>query len=97
MNPDSEDSSELDKLGAVLGIESSFLRQCVRYEAIRMDEIRQERAELPPKQVARLRRLQRICHSLDIDVFAGGIIVDLVERIHELQAASDSDDRGNRT
>lgn len=85
MSPDSEDLSRFEELAAILGIETSFLRQCVWYEAIRLEDLRQERAELPPAQVARLRRLQRICHTLDIDVFAGCIIVDLVDRIDELQ------------
>ncbi len=85
MSPESEDLSQLEGFATLLGIEASFLRQCVQYDVIHLKDIRPESVELLPSQVARLRRLQRICHSLDIDVFAGCIIVDLVERIDELQ------------
>ncbi len=34
---------------------------------------------------ARSRRLRRICLSLELDAFAGEIIVDLLERLEELQ------------
>jgi len=75
----------LEMLSAVLRMEPTFLQQCVQYEVICLDDIRQERVELPPAQVDRLKRLQRICRSMDIDVFAGCIIVDLVDRVDELQ------------
>lgn len=34
---------------------------------------------------ARQRRLQRLCLSLDIDALVGALIVDLLERIEELE------------
>jgi len=46
----------------------------------------EENAELTPSQLVRLRRLERICRSLDIDVFAGCIIVDLLDRADQLES-----------
>ena len=34
---------------------------------------------------SRVRRVQRICASLELDPLAGGIIVDLLERIEAMQ------------
>lgn len=97
MRPDSEDPFQFDEsvrerlqmLAAILEIESAFLEQCVHYGAVRLEELPEDRAEFTPSQLARLRRLQRICRSLDIDVFAGCIIVDLLDRMdgmeHELE------------
>ena len=75
----------LQMLARVMEIESAFLEQCVRHGAVRLEDLPEDRAEFPPSELARLRRLQRICHSLDIDVFAGCIIVDLLDRMDKLQ------------
>ena len=97
MRPDPEDPFQLDEsvrerlqmLAAILEIESAFLEQCVQYGAVRLEELPEDREKFAPAQLARLRRLQRICRSLDIDIFAGCIIVDLLGRIdgmeHELE------------
>lgn len=97
MRPDSEDPAQfgegvrerLRMLAALLEIESAFLEQCVQYGAVRLEELPEDQTEFTPSQLARLRRLQRICRSLDIDVFAGCIIADLLGRIdgmeHELE------------
>ncbi len=50
----------------------------------RADEAWQEL--LVAAQDARERRLQRICLSLDIDALVGALIVDLIERIEELES-----------
>lgn len=93
MSPDPEEPTPFDEriqkrleaLAVHLEIEAQFLQQCLRCEAIGLDDLRQEGADLPHAHVSRLRRIQRICHDLDIDVFAGCIIVELVDRIDELQ------------
>lgn len=50
-----------------------------------LEDLPEDRVGDDPSQLARLRRLRRICRSLDIDVYAGSIIVDLLERMDELQ------------
>ncbi len=37
------------------------------------------------KAEARRRRLERLCHSLDLDAFEGGLVLDLLERVEALQ------------
>ena len=66
-------------------IEAAFLEECFRHGAIRLEDLSEDRDGPAPSQCARLRRLQRICRSLDIDVFAGCIIVDLLDRMDALQ------------
>lgn len=72
-------------LATVMEIESSFLEQCVRHGALSLEDLPEDIAEVAPAQLSRLRRLQRICRDLDIDVFAGCIIVDLLDRMAGLQ------------
>ncbi len=87
MRPDPKDRLRI--LAAILEVESAFIEQCVLCGAVRLEDLPEEREEFAPSQLARLRRLQRICRGLDIDVFAGCIIVDLLDRVdgmeHELQ------------
>lgn len=93
MRPDPENPSRFDEsarermrlLARTLEIESAFLEQCVLFGVLRLEELPEEQAEVAPSQVARLRRLQRICLSLEVDVFAGCVIVDLLGRIDGLQ------------
>jgi len=78
-------SEHLRMLSAVLEIESDFLEECARYGAIRLEDVPEGRTEVSASEQARLRRLRRICCDLEIDVYAGSIIVDLLERMEELQ------------
>ncbi|HAM36172.1 MAG TPA: hypothetical protein DEB40_02415 [Elusimicrobia bacterium] len=79
-------SEQLRMLAALMEIELEFLEECVRCGAVCLEEQPESGPELTPAQLARLRRLQRLCRSLDIDVFAGCIIVDLLDRMDELQS-----------
>jgi len=72
-------------LAAVLEIESDFLEECARYGAIRLEDLPEGATEVTASEQARLRRLRRICSDLEIDICAGSIIVDLLERMEELQ------------
>ncbi|MFA6091478.1 MAG: chaperone modulator CbpM [Elusimicrobiota bacterium] len=83
-------SERLVTLAALMGIESDFLEECVLYEVIDLEDSSEISSGLSPSQSARLRRLQRLCRSLDIDVFAGCIILDLLDRMEELQREIDS-------
>jgi hypothetical protein len=90
MRPGPEDLSRFHELSAFMEIESAFLEQCVRHGAVRLEAFVEDRVEFTPEELARLRRLHRICLSLDIDVFAGCLIVDLLERTDELQRELES-------
>ncbi|MCX5795551.1 MAG: hypothetical protein NTY77_08675 [Elusimicrobia bacterium] len=78
-------SERLQVLAALLEMESDFLEECARCGVVRLEEPPEGEAEVPASELARLRRLRRLCGGLDIDVYAGSIIVDLLERMEELQ------------
>lgn len=69
----------------VVEIEPEFLERCVREGAVCLEELPDEPERLSPSQTARLRRLHRLCRGLEIDVFAGSIIVDLLDRMDIMQ------------
>ncbi|MFA5141110.1 MAG: chaperone modulator CbpM [Elusimicrobiota bacterium] len=75
------DPERLRMLAAIMEIEPDFLEECIRHGALSPEDL----AESTPSQLARLRRIRRICRGLEIDVFAGCIIVDLVDRMDGLQ------------
>lgn len=77
--------ARLELLAAHLELESDFLRLCAEHGVLHVEELPDDPLALPPDRLARLRRLQRLCRALDIDVFAGEIIVDLLERLEELE------------
>ena len=72
-------------LAALMEIEVDFLEQCVEHEAIDLENLPEGPAEFSPSLLAKLRRLQRICGSLGLDVFAGCIVVDLIEQMEDMQ------------
>lgn len=78
-------SKRTKALAELMGIEFEFIEQCMTFGAVGSEEFLDEEAEFPPALLARLRRIQRICSSLDLDVFAGAIIVDLLERVEGLE------------
>jgi hypothetical protein len=75
----------LDALAEKLELERDFLFLCVEHGVLRVDELEGEPDVLPPARRAKLRRLQRLCGSLELDVFSGSIIVDLLERLDEME------------
>jgi hypothetical protein len=76
-------------LAARLELEHDFLLLCVSHGVLRADELDERPDVLPPARLAKLRRLQRLCRGLDIDVYAGAIIVDLLERLDEMERDSE--------
>ncbi|MBI5211365.1 MAG: hypothetical protein HY927_15430 [Elusimicrobia bacterium] len=88
-------SERLLMLATLMEVESGFLEECVRYGAVRLDEPPESGPAIAPSQAARLRRLQRLCRGLEIDAFAGCIIVDLLDRMDELQAELQRRQRGD--
>jgi hypothetical protein len=84
--------AKLEALAADFEIEIEFLELAVQEGAVREEELRQEAHAAAA--LARLRRLQRLCASLDLDVYAGSIIVDLLERLERLQEELELHHRG---
>ena len=62
-----------------LDVEVEFLRDCVRHGVLIVEELPEE-PRFSPDQLARLRRLRRLCDALALDVFAGALVVDLLEQ-----------------
>jgi len=78
-------AEKLKVLSELLELESGFLEDCLRWQDQDWEEFLADPAEVPPALPARLRRLRRLCADLDLDVFSGSIIVDLLERMEALQ------------
>lgn len=77
--------SDLAELARRLGTETSFLAQCLEAGALELDDISaMARATTSPGR-ARLLRLQRLCRGLEMEPFAASIILDLLERLDELE------------
>jgi hypothetical protein len=79
----SKHDAKLEALAADFEIEIEFLELAVHEGAVREEELTQEAHAAAA--LSRLRRLQRLCASLDLDVYAGSIIVDLLERLEQAQ------------
>jgi HPt (histidine-containing phosphotransfer) domain-containing protein len=84
--------ARLEALAADFEIEIEFLELAVHEGAVREDELTREAHSAAA--LARLRRLQRLCASLELDVYAGSIIVDLLERLEAAQQELESRRRG---
>ena len=75
---------KLERVAAECSIEIEFLELAVREGAVSEAELTAEEHAAAAR--ARLRRLRRLCAGLDLDVYAGAIIVDLLERLESAQA-----------
>lgn len=73
-------------LASYTEIDVVFLHDCLEHGALGADELPEDPHAFSPSQLARLRRLQRLCSSLQIDVYAGAIIVDLLEELDRVRA-----------
>ncbi|MBI5200265.1 MAG: hypothetical protein HY925_01650 [Elusimicrobia bacterium] len=82
---------QLESWADLARVEASFLERCLECGAVELREPEPGRLEVSPSQSAKVRRLQRICRGLDIDILAGSIIVDLVARLDELERELDAD------
>jgi len=65
-------------------IERGFLAQCIAESVIEIHEVEGE-WDLSNGTALRLRRLERLCQTLDVDVPAAKQILDLTERIADLE------------
>lgn len=82
-----EEAAFINRTAKILGFEESFLRDCLLCGAIekeleleRLAAMRAERSDL-----ARLKKLKRICDALDIDPLAGDLILTLLEQLDEAE------------
>lgn len=75
----------LEILSVELEIDREFLAACAELGILSGEELSGGRESVAPSRRAKLRRLQRLCRSLDVDALAGSIIVDLLERLDELE------------
>jgi hypothetical protein len=78
-------AEKIKALSDLLELESGFLESCLRWEDQRWEELLAGSAEVPPALSARLRRIHRLCRDLDLDAYAGSIVVDLIERVEALR------------
>ena len=68
-----------------LGVESVFFTQCLQESVIEIHES-EERLDLMVNGTAlRLRRLERICHTFNVDVTVGVLLLALTQRVSELE------------
>ncbi|MDE2314524.1 MAG: hypothetical protein KGL04_10185 [Elusimicrobia bacterium] len=80
-----------EKIAAVaaeMGIEPEFLEQCLEEEIIFEEHLGAE-PRIAAGDAARLRTLHRISRALQVDVFAAEIILELRERLDELERELD--------
>jgi hypothetical protein len=75
----------LGALAAHLRVEVAFLEECARCGALSVQALPEDPRTAPAAELARLRRLQRLCRGLDLDPFAGSLIVELLERVDALE------------
>ncbi len=73
-------------LASYTEIDVVFLHECLEHGALGPDELPDDPLAISPAQLARLRRLERLCASLQIDAYAGSIIVDLLEELGRVRA-----------
>ena len=78
-------AEKLKALSELLELEPDFLEACLRWEDEGWEELLAGSDEVPPALSSRLRRIRRLCGGLDLDVFAGSIIVELIERVEAMQ------------
>jgi hypothetical protein len=67
----------LRRWAAELGLDDEFLLQCARLGVLPAEETE----ELDAAQRARLRRMERLCRALELDAFAGALVVELLEAL----------------
>jgi hypothetical protein len=71
-------------LSETLHVERGFLVQCIEESVVEIHEA-DGRWNLSNGTALRLRRLERLCHVLNVDVPAAKYILDLTDRLAELE------------
>ncbi len=75
---------EIALLCQSLGVESSFLTQCLQESIVEIEEI-DDQIDLGNGTVLQLRRLQRICETFNVDLSVALLLLELTNRITELE------------
>jgi len=82
MNEYSE--TAIQQLCERLQIETGFFIQCFQESVIEVEEI-DGHLDLGNGTILRLRRLQRICHTFNVDLPVALLLSDLVHRVADLE------------
>ena len=76
--------AEIQDLCRRLDIDPGFLRDCLAESVIEIQET-DARLDLVNATTLRLRRLQRICHTLNVDLPVALLLNDLLQRVANLE------------
>ncbi len=77
--------SQILKLSKMLLVEPQFLEQSIE-ECVIEIRVTDEEIELDQTAILRLRRLERVCGALEVDVGMAQLILTLRDRVSELEA-----------
>jgi hypothetical protein len=75
---------EIQKLCRVLHIDAGFFVECVRESAVEIEEV-EGRVKLGNASALRLRRLERLCEALDVELPVAMLLLELTRRVDELE------------
>jgi hypothetical protein len=75
---------EIQRLCGALHIETGFFVECVRESAVEIEEV-EGRVNLRNASALRLRRLQRLCGALDVELPVALLLLELTRRVDELE------------
>ncbi len=67
-----------------LQIDSGFFAQCLQESVVEIHEVN-GRWELANGTIIRLRRLERICNTLNVGVTAALLVLDLTQKVTDLE------------
>ena len=75
---------EIQRLCRGLHIDAEFFVECVRESAVEIEEI-DGRVNLGNASALRLRRLERLCAALEVDLPVAMLLLELTRRVDELE------------
>ena len=75
---------KIQNLCRALSIDASFFMECVRESAVEIEEV-EGRVNLRNASALRLRRLQRLCGALDVELPVALLLLELTRRVDELE------------
>jgi hypothetical protein len=74
----------IDELCRLLEVNPVFLDQCLRESVIELRET-EAGVELGNATLLRMRRLERLCHTFDVDLSVALLLTELAQRIEALE------------
>ncbi|WP_456324736.1 chaperone modulator CbpM [Desulfonauticus submarinus] len=67
------------------GINPLRLTELIEMDWINFDRVGEDHYLFPEKEIYKVQRLLRVCRDFELSTLAGMIIVDLIERIEQLE------------